>query len=202
MPAFTTLERVKTFLGLDLAASVDDVWLNYSIQSASRLLETLTGRTFGERIWNIRLEQPFGFRRLQLPHTPVVSVSEIKFRDNPIDPTTYLIEDPEAGFLILKSGQAWPSTSAASYNVSGRPSQQPIGFYEVEFVAGYADIPEDVVDAVTQQVILQYHRRGRDTSVKGISVLGDSVSYASGLESQYHPAFSAVLSRYTNVPVL
>jgi hypothetical protein len=202
MPAYTTLERVKTNLGIDLAATTDDYFLNYNIQSVSKLIETLTGRTFNVRLYDLRVEQPFGFRRFQLPHTPVISVEEIKFKGQVLDPTTYTIEDADAGFLIRVDGASWPSTTVSSNNVTGTPYGQPIGLYEVQWTGGFADIPFDIEDAVVQQVSFQYYKRGRDPSVKGISVLGDSISYAGGMENQYHPAFSAAVSRWTKVPVL
>lgn len=202
MPAYTTLERVKLELGLDLAASTDDVWLNYSIQAASKLIETLTGRVFGVRTWTLKLEQPFGFRRLTLPHTPVNSITSISYKGSLIDPAEYVVEDAEAGFVIRTDGISWLPTSAASDTTSLRPSQQPIGQYDVVFVAGYTTVPEDVVDAITQQVCQNYYKKGRDPSVKSVSVLGDSISYASNGENQYHPSFAAAVSRYTRVPVL
>jgi hypothetical protein len=202
MPAYTTLERVKIELGLDLAASTDDVWINYSIQSASKLIETLTGRVFGIRTWSIKVEQPFGFRRLQLPHTPINSITSISYKGSALSSSEYLIEDPEAGFVIRTDGISWLPTSAASDTTSLRPSQQPIGQYDVVFSAGYATVPEDIADAVTQQVVQNYYKKGRDPSVKSVSVLGDSISYASNGENQYHPSFSAAVSRYTRVPVL
>lgn len=201
MPAYTSLERVKTFLGLDLAASTDDVWINYSIQSASKLIETLTGRVFGVRTWTIRVEQPYGFRRLQLPHTPLISITSIAFKGDVLDSGDYLIEDPEAGFVIRADGNSWLPTTAAADNITMRPSTQPIGQYEVVFSAGYNTIPEDIVDAVTQQVIQNYWKKGRDPAVKSVSVLGDSISYAANGENQYHPAFAAAVSRYTKAAV-
>lgn len=202
MTAYTTLERVKTFIGLDLAASTDDVWLTYSIQAASKLIETLTGRTFGLRTWTVKVEQPQGFRRLLLPHTPIVSITSIAFKGDTLLAADYLVEDADAGFVIRADGLAWLPTSAANDNVSGRPSAQPIGQYDVVFQAGYATVPDDIIDAVTQQVVQNYWKKGRDPSVKSVSVLGDSISYASNGENQYHPAFAAAVSRYTRVPVL
>jgi hypothetical protein len=202
MTAYTTLERVKVQLGIDLASTVDDYFLNYNIQSASKLIETLTGRSFNVRVYDLRIEQPFGFRRLQLPHTPIVSISEIKFKGDTVPSGDYLIEDAEAGFVIRADGNSWLPTTAASNNVTGMPSQQPIGQYEIEWTAGYATIPFDIEDAVMQQVCMNYYKRGRDPSIKGVSVLGDSISYAAGPENQYHPAFSAAVSRWTRIPVL
>lgn len=202
MPSYTTLERVKIELGLDLASSTDDVWINYQIQSASKLIETLTGRVFGVRTWTLKLEQPFGFRRLQLPHTPIISITSIAFKGAALASGDYLIEDAEAGFVIRADGNAWLPTTAVTDNISGRPYEQSIGQYDVTFVAGYSTIPEDVADAVLQQVVQNYYKKGRDPSVKSVSVLGDSISYASNGENQYHPSFAAAVSRYTRIPVL
>jgi len=202
MPSYTTIERVKIELGLDLASSTDDVWINYNIQSASKLIETLTGRVFGVRTWTVKLEQPLGYRRLQLPHTPVNSITSISYKGTALDPSEYSIEDPDAGFVVRQDGISWLPTTASSDTISLHPSQQPIGQYDVVFSAGWATLPEDVVEAVTQQVCQNYYKKGRDPSVKSISVLGDSISYASNGENQYHPAFSAAVSRYTKVPVL
>ena len=202
MPAYTTLERVKIELGLDLAASTNDVWINYSIQSASKLIETLTGRVFGVRTWTLKLEQPFGFRRLQLPHTPIISITSIAFKGDTVLAADYLIEDAEAGFVIRADGNAWLPTTSANDNITGRPSTQPIGQYDITFVAGYNTIPEDVADAVLQQVVQNYYKKGRDPAVKSVSVLGDSISYAANGENQYHPSFAAAVSRYTRIPVL
>ena len=202
MPAYTTLERVKIELGLDLAASTDDVWINYSIQSASKLIETLTGRVFGVRTWTLKLEQPFGFRRLTLPHTPVTGITSISYKGTAMDPSEYVVEDAEAGFVIRADGLSWAPTTAASDTISLRPSVNPIGQYDVVFTAGYSTIPEDVADAVLQQVVQNYYKKGRDPSVKSVSVLGDSISYASNGENQYHPSFAAAVSRYTRIPVL
>lgn len=202
MPAYTTLERVKVELGLDLAASTNDVWINYSIQSASKLIETLTGRVFGVRTWTLKVEQPQGFRRLVLPHTPVNSITSISYKGDTLSAADYSIEDAEAGFVVRADGLAWLPTTAAADTISLAPSGQPIGQYDVVFSAGYATVPEDVVDAVTQQVCQNYWKKGRDPSVKSVSVLGDSISYASNGENQYHPSFAAAVSRYTKVPVL
>ena len=202
MPAYTTIERVKLELGLDLAASTDDVFLNHHIQSSTRLFETLTGRRFDLNTYTHRVEQPLGFRRLQLPASPIVAITTLSYKGNLLDPADYLIEDAEAGFVVRTDGQSWQPTTAASNNVSGLPSQQPIGDYVVSYQAGYATVPEDVQNAVLQQVVLQWHKKGYNPNVKSISVLGDSMSFASGIESQYHPAFQSAVSRWTKVPVL
>ena len=202
MTAYTTLEKVKVVLGIDLASTTDDYYLTYSIQAASKLIETLTGRSFNVRTYNLRVEQPFGFRRLQLPHTPIVSITSINFKGDTVPSVDYLIEDAEAGFVMRADGNSWLPTTGASNNITGLPSQQPLGQYEIEWQAGYATIPFDVEDAVLQQVCFQIYKKGRDPTVKSVSVQGDSISNAAGFENQYHPAFAAAVSRRTKIPVL
>lgn len=189
---------IKLELDINLSDVSRDEYLERKAASTLALFERLTSRSFSVKTYTDKVSQPVGYRRLLLDHTPIQSITSIHYKGELVDPDTYEVESEESGFVIKSDGSAWESTAALTGTITGIPAQQEIGQYEVEYEAGYTDIPLEVIDAIIQQVCMEFYRRGRDPSVKSMSVLGDSVSYDSAATVGRHPAFDAMVMKYNS----
>lgn len=172
VPEPITVQDAKSFLRVTHGA--DDALITSLIKRARLLAEKLTGRTIvkasllaswdyipggpmpwwdGQRDGAIGM---FSTPKLALPRPPLISVTSVTgYNDDDsavlLPDNQYRVDnlDPDlAGRVCLKMGATWP--------VFTRPSD---GF-QVEFIAGYEVVPEDLKHAILLMTVFLYQNRG------------------------------------------
>lgn len=103
---FTTLARVKSELGLTDAVEARDTVLAQMIEDASAAIVTYCDREFARATVTENLEG-YGRTTLMLTNTPLVEVTQVRFKANVISPASgvdniggWSVHDPNAGFLF------------------------------------------------------------------------------------------------------
>ncbi len=143
----TSLPRVKDYASLENNES--DGLLNTLIAAVSKRIQTHLRRQITQTTVTAEKHDHQGKSdRLQVLEFPIVSSQAVAVR---IDGTAVLsadfaIEDAEAGWLI--------------YTPGGDPGDWPAGrqHIEVDYTHGFEEIPEDIIEAATTQVIWQFNR--------------------------------------------
>lgn len=117
----------------------EDELLNALITAARVTVETITRRSLITQQWKLTLNGfPTG-SEIKLPHTPVKSVSHVKYYDadgvlQTFSAGNYWLDHLSApAKIILKDGEVFPDVQ------QGRPNS-----VEVTYQAGYGDTPGDV----------------------------------------------------------
>lgn len=155
----TTVAAVKAYLGIPANATADDAVLQGLITSVSQYWITRTQRSelssvqsFNERY------NGNGKDTLQLRHWPIVSVTALTVGGLPVPQSADYI-DP--GWVLNERATALVIIGAGTYGK---------GFYgisfeygrlniNVQYTAGFEEVPFDVQDAVNQHVAIKYKRR-------------------------------------------
>lgn len=194
--ALTTLTRVKEELGI--GAEVSDALLQRMINAASQLIERYCNRVFN--LWEgVEYVRGYGSERLILTHTPIKEVREIKYGlppnpDEVIDPSKYMIDEAEAGFVLLTDGSLWKWTGRVRRVIT--PHRLPgteMPMYAVDYTGGYVtpkqaeddpslkrDLPYDIEDACVMLVATRWGSRGERRDIVSESVMSASFTYQRG----------------------
>lgn len=162
----TSLQTVKTELGITSGAA--DGYLKSAISRASAAAASYCNRVFPvetvkDEFWAQKSPTlyfvPGTFEPLTLSRFPVTSVTTVTENSVAlVDGTDFRI-DYAKGWLIR-------------LGVSGNPINWPIYPVSVTYLAGYATIPYDVVDAVIRMVKNRYFMRTRDSSLRQENIPG------------------------------
>jgi len=178
----TTLEAVKTDLGIPLSDTSKDAILNDLIADVSdeiqREFQFFCRQTYREKL------PGYGNTRLMLARTPIISVSSVTHNSEPI--ADYAIENKEAGFLYRRLGWCWTASvgwNITSYVISN--SEHPE--YEVTYVAGYlaadqsnSDMPGEIQRSARETVIDWFKSIARASDIQSKSVGDLSITYVTG----------------------
>ena len=194
--AFCTATQIKAYL--NISGSDDDTLFAALAGRATEAVQKYCGRDFTSTTYTEYYDGG-GFSKLVLDHRPIVSVASVyDDRDRAwavsslIAATDYLTRDNAGIVEWLSSSSAFPSTSA--YFADGQLN------VKITYTAGYASIPDAVVQASIMLVAVLYHRgqQGAD----GIKTEGEAgkytVTYAQGLIT---PEIAALLEPYKEVAV-
>jgi hypothetical protein len=180
----TTLDAVKT--ALSITTTEDDDRLTASIQAASHAVAGYLGyyplrQTYRETV------PGFGDLRLMLSRIPVVSVSGLYFSSTQeiVAPTSYTIDNAEAGFILRDLGFPW--SAAVEWDMASHimpRSERPQ--FIVDYEAGYImstdtsrTLPYDIEQAVISTAGSLYYAAQRDPGISSKSVGQLSVAYRS-----------------------
>jgi uncharacterized phiE125 gp8 family phage protein len=141
-----TLSEAKAHLRVD--ASSEDTLIQ-SLILASRLhIEAALDIALITQTWRLRLDRWPRARSLNLPLSPVRSLTAVRVFDVDDDSETV------ANTAFILDGTANPArlvlSGSSSLPVPGRAANG----IEIDFVAGYGDAPEDVPQSIRQAVLL------------------------------------------------
>ena len=139
----TTLAQVINDLDIPVAdVAAKSYFLSKLIVQASNFIRNYTGREFAVET----VEETFvGNGRViyTVSRTPIISVEYVKLSGTTIDPSLYLIQDPDAGFLYKETG--WNPTFFVDGFIEPRWSQYGRFNWAVKYTAGYV-LPDDEED--------------------------------------------------------
>lgn len=164
----TDLKTVKLELGID--GSADDAFLAMAITAASTAAANYCNRVFPvetvlDEFWPQRDPYPpvipGGVDPLQLSRWPIVSQGVASVAENSIalvDGTDYRVNYPVGQLVRL--------------NQVGYPRQWPALPLAVQYAAGFAIIPAEVVQGVIALVRLRWFARKRDPMLRSQNVEG------------------------------
>ncbi len=147
----TSLPRVKSYAAISDDAS--DAVLAILIAAVSaRILTRLRRQALGLTAVKAEKHDHGGVTdRLQLREYPVETSRPIDVRIDGValPRADFALEDPAAGFLIYHPGGL-------------HPREWPEGRQHIaaDYTYGYADVPEDIREAATTQVVWQFNRTG------------------------------------------
>jgi uncharacterized phiE125 gp8 family phage protein len=135
-----TNDEVKLYARID-GSSEDDL-IDSFIQAVREATEKYIGRALITQSITASFDAWFS-DKIELPRPPLQSVTEVRTVDEeltetPYDSGQYYVQTKqEPGSLVIKSGST-PPDNTDRYS----------GGYEIEFVAGYGDSPDDVPNAI------------------------------------------------------
>jgi len=142
--ALTTLQRVKDFKGI--SGSAQDVLINQLIQGVSVAMQTFMRRNILTLAITAEKHDTTGLHdTMILEEYPVIQPPNVVVRYNGtvVDATTYAVDDNSGEVIQVKDGvgTAW---------TEGRRA------YEVDYWAGYSQVPEDLAAIATKQVVHEF----------------------------------------------
>ena len=152
-----SLSEVKEYVKLD--GEDEDVLLENLIASARITVEKLLGRSLLKQSIALRLDN-WPRQVLNLPRSPIISVTAIRTVDEEGVKTTYnannyYIIGGNKAQIIIKSNSIFP----VNYN-------RTHGGFEVEYIAGYGeeqkDVPENIRQAILQWIAVVYEMKVPD----------------------------------------
>jgi uncharacterized phiE125 gp8 family phage protein len=164
-----TVEEVKVHSRID--TDVDDAYIAGLIKVARGYVEDTTGLQIVTGTWKMYLDR-FSCSPVELPKSPLVSVSAVKYMDpdgvqQTVDSSIYTVDtDSMPGRVYLAYGQSWPSIQCIRKAV------------EFDFSAGYGnptDAPEGLQHAILMLVAHWYENR-ENASVASLSDVPMGVS--------------------------
>jgi len=157
-----TLAEVRQHLRLPVDVVEDELLLGL-IRTARVYCENITRRALAEQALEMGLDNfPAGSKAIILPCPPLVSVTEIAYRDSTgvetilLPETAYVVDtDREPGRVMPVYGTCWPvftpfTTSAV----------------RIRFVAGYENLPATIRHAMLLLIGHWYENREATGSVK------------------------------------
>lgn len=153
---------------LRLETTDDDTIVGSLITVARQKCETFQRRAYCTQTWELWLDAFPSGDTIELTHSPVQSVTDIKYYDTDdaetvLPGTDYFVDAVgQPGRVILRNGKSWPDTTLR--NASG---------VCITYVAGYgaaADVPEAVKHAIKLLVGHLYENREAVVVGSGLTV--------------------------------
>lgn len=187
----TTLDNVKTYLGILPGDTDSDAILSLLIGERSQWFKTKTRRGLTLQTGIVEYRNGDGSRAMPLREYPVVSVAEVWIDGTVVDPLPtpvagevadpgWVVQDDRVCLVDYTGGYEPLAGDYGPYYVgtAGPRLLFNKGFKNVRFTytAGYATIPDDVSAAVTKMVVMDFGERQR-VGVKSRSTDGAAVSY-------------------------
>ena len=154
----TSLPHVKSYAAI--ADDRSDVILTTLIEAVTaRILTRLRRTALGLTAIKAEKHDHGGLTdRLQLREYPVATTRpiDVKIDGVALARADFELEDPAAGFLMYQPGGV-------------HPRDWPLGrqHIEVDYTFGYDEIPADIAEAATTQVVWQFNRTGHRGSRLG-----------------------------------
>lgn len=188
----TTLGTFKTRLGI--ASSSGDDELERLVHAASDRVVRYLGywpfrQTYRETI------KSYGNLRLMTKATPIRGISTVYMGDLLVVPSSYEVEDAEAGFLHREQG--WPWSAGVEYELSSHiVNRSEIPRFAVTYEAGWVlttgelsglgwfnntggrTLPYDLEEAALMVAEDAYYMAGRDGTISSRTVGDLSITYA------------------------
>ena len=166
-----TLQEAKDHLRVD--SSTDDAGISETITTARRQVESITGRPLITQTHTLYDDSLFGYVCLKPSLQSVTSVKYLDgsgvqqtFTDYAIDST------PPTGVVYPSWGNSWPSPRGDRNSV------------EIEFIAGYGDVPQDVPAPIRSAILLLvghlYENREPVVIGSSVAVVPMAVEYLLG----------------------
>ena len=141
--ALTSLARVKEWLGK--TGSEDDAILTNLISGQSARIQAYLHRYVIQQTITGEIHHGHGREKLVLDEWPVSAVSEVREDGDAIDAATYELDTAKGILYARQNGNA---------SVWSKGSRN----YAVDYTAGYATTPDDLVDAATKQVVYVFRQ--------------------------------------------
>lgn len=129
----TTVEAIKDELGLPSTDTTNDFLFAELIERATAAILTYTGKEFAKQTYQETLAG-HGGNVLSLSRAPIVSVTSVAFRGEPV--VDFTVEDAEAGILYRDFGWYDTATGAGALDWHPNPRGDRLD-YKVIYVAGY-----------------------------------------------------------------
>jgi hypothetical protein len=159
----TTLAKVKT--ALDLSGTDDDTYLEQLIDRVSEIIESYCDREFNsesrEEIFDGTGENDY-----QVDEYPISSITKLERRTSTLNEDDWDTIDSEYYHF-------YPNQGSVHY-VQG--FVKGIRNYQITYVAGYADIPDDLEQAAIDLVAYYFNKR-KSKNVKSESIGDYSITY-------------------------
>jgi hypothetical protein len=206
--ALTTLDAVKTELGIDLVDTTHDDYLKHKINVASQAIEDYCDRSFGSD----EVTETFpaeGQLLLVVSRPPITEIDSITIDDVEIESANYEIEGAGAGKIRLLYGGA--DVSLQAHNLTAdRMAGTARYLYSVTYTGGYVlpsetspTLPATIEEACIQQVVTEYRQKGKDRSITAERLLSWNATYATTgqNDSGLAPHVLAKIKRYKRIYV-
>ncbi len=134
--------------------TTEDGYIGSLVISARESAERYTGRTIKQRTRNLYLGGFPSADTIEIPYPPLVSltgvyytkrdeVSETEYTDVTVDTQS------EPGKVVKDYGKSWPADNLERVN--------PV---RIEYISGYATVPEPIVSAMKLRITDLYEQRG------------------------------------------
>jgi len=185
--AFTTVNAVKLFLGLDSTDTEQDLPIAVTISAVTETMKRFMDREILQQEILDELHDAEGGTTLFLQQYPVITTSGITVRsdDVVVSGTDYVVKaDP--GIVKLKSGSF---------------SNEPCGV-SVDYVGGFAEVPGDLNYACVKQVAYELRLRGDRDAISLARSKIDGVVEDVYLTGDWGQGVEDALSRYQRWSVL
>lgn len=157
-----TVDDVKDQLRIDLAT--EDDFIADLITAAREYGEDYTGHAFATQTWDYYLPDFPHVDYIDLPLTPLQSVTSVKYKDSAGSETTmtvttqYIVDaDSQPGKIFLPYGKSWPSFTPYPHNA-----------VTVRMVCGYSGVVPYVIPQNYKQAMLLHvglMNKYRDTDI-------------------------------------
>jgi hypothetical protein len=135
--ALTTIEKAKSFLGMDLASTEEDETLIFNINSISSAIERYCDRTFRKRVIQ-EFKQGRDSSRLILDHYPVLDLLTLVIGETEVDLTKIRVLS-DTGMLFRPEG--FPADIKGGRFLYPKHDEHAHNIY-VEYVSGFV-LPKD-----------------------------------------------------------
>lgn len=177
----TTIDKVKEVLGE--TTDKDDLRLTSCLTRASAIIEGATGRTFASTVYTAEIYDGTGRPYLQLRNFPVITLSTVLEGGNALTiGTSYT-----SGTDIVMEAEIGRLHRLFSI-FFGYPK-----YYSVTYTAGYAAIPEDIIEVAVQLTLLMLKEKER------AGILQHSTGAAQSTYTRKLPEWAAdTLAGYTD----
>lgn len=211
MSMLVTLEKMKSYLGINTRSHQDDDFLTSQIQYISEAIESYCVRRFAQGSYvetfyrNEWLEQNNETQKALIMYAfPLITVSEVR---------QFTSEDDTVGEVIANPRIHYPTGS-----IRRRSSDRATGFFQedlfntaeiirVTYTAGFATIPEVLQQTVMELVEARYNRKKSGVALNfGSDVQSISIPGVLNLQFDYSlinndrkTAFGTILGNHLNV---
>lgn len=198
--ALTTVEEVRDRLGI-LGNDQNDR-LTRLVNAASDYIERkLDRKLYREVITNEKVIGE-GTDKIVLSRRPIVSISEIRYKDQVISSSSYeILGDGVSGIVQSTSGGfVWTAHHVVDVSFSKVPGTE-LQSFEVDYTGGYylpsdsanRNLPYDLEEACISLVISRYNSLTRDQNIKSERILSYGVTY---FDRSVSPEVQEVLNHY------
>jgi len=167
-----TLAEIKA--QLRSAHDSEDELLGGLIRAARDEVERATSSALIAQNWRLVLDEWPESRAIRLPVSPMISLTEIRCYDGEGGEHQIAIEQ------FLPDGQAVPARLICPGTVAGAPVLRGRMGIEIDYVAGFGDVPEDVPADLIQSLktLVAYWYENRDS----VLVSGAGAAVPAGFE--------------------
>lgn len=159
MADLTTVARVKAFL--NISVTDHDTLLGTLLNGVSAAMQAYMDRAIPQATYTDEKIDGSGLSDvLAVRHFPISTATAVVLRQGGAEVATGTYQvDYDRGHLVLSDGNGW-FTQGWGYGNGGRAWARGRRIYGVDYVGGYATVPEDLQNAAIRQVALEFKRSG------------------------------------------